>query len=112
VTLTEDVDVVIATMSGLAPGSYALSAKTTIVGKQGGNDWTRCTLDAGASSDWAETEDKVDRVTMQAAVLATFAGTGTVTYSCLHTGKKDPVARQTKIIAIRIDSVVRTPVTG
>ncbi len=112
VMLPEDVEVVVATMAGLAPGSYAIFAKTTVVGDVGGADGTRCTLTADGSTDYAETEDKVDRATLSTHALATFGGTGVATLSCLHTGKKNPVARQTKIIAIRIDSVVSSAVTG
>jgi hypothetical protein len=99
-------------MAGLEPGSYALYGKTTVVGKVGGDDWTRCTLTAGTSTDYAETEDKVDRVTLPTHVLATFAGTGAAALSCLHTGKKEPVARETKIIAIRLDTATREAVQG
>jgi collagen triple helix repeat protein len=116
--LPDDVEVTVATMSNVDPGSYAIFAKTTIVhvaGGDGHDPYTRCTLDAGGgSTDYAESDPhKVDRATLQAEVLATFAGTGTITLRCLRVSDKGTyVARQTKIIAVKIDSVTTEAVSG
>jgi hypothetical protein len=116
--LPEDVEVTVATMANVDPGAYAVFGKTTVVtlagGSGGSGAYTRCTLDAGGvSTDYAETEPKVHRATLQTHVLATFGGMGTVTLRCLHASDNGThVARQTKIIAVRIDSVSREAVSG
>jgi hypothetical protein len=106
--LPEDVEVVVATMSSLEPGSYVVFAKTTVVqlsGGDGGHPWTRCTLDTGADTDYAETEARVDRATLQTHLVTTLASPGTITLRCQRAGEDGTyVARETKIIAIRVDT--------
>ena len=118
----------VATMSSVPAGSYVVYAKTTVVqtavsGGAAVNAYTRCTVDAGGSStDYAETELgrgdawEVGRATLQAQVLATFAGTGTIVLRCRRVNNsgsaKAAVARQTKIIAVSVGSITRTAVSG
>jgi Collagen triple helix repeat (20 copies) len=127
-TLPDNVEVTVATMSNVAAGAYAVFAKTTVVqtavsGGAAANAFTRCTLDAGGpSTDYAETELgrgdawEAGRATLQAHVLTTFSGTGTIVLRCLrinNSGSPKPaVARQTKIIAVGVASITRTAVTG
>jgi hypothetical protein len=115
-------------MSNVAPGAYLVSAKTTVVqtavaGGAAANAYTRCTLDAGGSNtDYSETELgrgdawEVGRATMQAQVLTSFAGTGSIVLRCRRINNsgsdRAAVARQTKIIAVSVGSVTRTAVTG
>jgi hypothetical protein len=106
--LPEDVEVVVATMADVQPGSYVVFAKTTVVqlsGADGGSAWTRCTLDTGVDTDYAETEPKVDRATLQTHLVTTLVSPGTITLRCQHVGDHGThVARETKIIAIQVDT--------
>jgi hypothetical protein len=111
------VEVTVATMTSVDPGSYAVFGKTTVEklsGSNGQGPSISCTLDAGgASTDQAQTEGRVGGTTLPTQVLTTFAGTGTITLRCVRdSGNGTYVARQTKIIAVRIDSVTRQTVSG
>jgi hypothetical protein len=106
--LPEDAEVVVATMADVQPGSYVVFAKTTVVqvtGGDGGSAWTRCTLDTGVDTDYAETEPKVDRATLQTHLVTTLVSPGTITLRCQRVGDQGThVARETKIIAIQVDT--------
>jgi hypothetical protein len=108
-------------MTSVDPGSWVVFAKTTVVQTETGasNGYTRCTLDAGgASTDYAESEvggggGEARRATLQTNVLAMFASPGTIVLRCRTNGSsRTTVARQTKIIAVQVDGVTRTAVTG
>ncbi len=114
-------------MANVPAGSYVVSGKTTVVQTEvvgGGllNASTRCTLVAGANTDYAETElgraspDESGRATLHTNVTTTFTGTGTITLTCRRGNNsgtpKASVARQTKIIAVKVDTATRTAVTG
>ena len=105
--LPDEVDVVVAAMD-VQPGSYVVFGKATLVQLAGGdshNPYTRCTLDAGGSIDYAESDPKANRATLQAQTVATFAAPGTITLTCLRVSDNGTwVAREAKIIAIQVDT--------
>jgi hypothetical protein len=111
-------DTVVATMANVDPGSYLVFAKTVVAQTLGGPDqqpYTRCTLDAGGTNDFAESDQGKDgpRTTLSTHLAVTFAGSGTVTLSCLNTNKGGTfVARETKIIALKVDSLTADAVLG
>jgi hypothetical protein len=108
----------IATMAGIAAGSYVFSAKTTIVSDTGTNDEAAitCTLDAGGTTDTSE--NRVVRLTtparavVQMQLVKTFAGTGSALVRCSSDASFTISARHTTIIAIKVDAVTRTAVNG
>ncbi len=110
-------DTVVATMANVAPGSYVVFGKTTVVQTQGGKDQpdTVCTLDAGGTSDYAEVDQGKEgpSITLSTHLVVTFAGTGTITLSCRNTNKNGTFsARETKVIALKVGSVTADPVLG
>jgi hypothetical protein len=106
--LPDDVEVVVAALANVQPGSYVVFGKTTVVqlsGGDGANAWTRCTLDTGVDTDYAETEPKVDRATLQTHLVTTLVSPETITLRCQRVGNNGThVARETKIIAIQVDT--------
>jgi hypothetical protein len=95
-------------MANVEPGSYVVFGKATLVQLSGGdshNPYTRCTLDTGGSSDYAESDPKVNRATLQAQTVATLTTPGTITFTCLRVSDRGTwVAREAKIIAIQVGS--------
>jgi hypothetical protein len=137
VTLDDGQDTTVATMTNLPPGSYVVFAHTTVVERHSlGHDEevTRCTLDAGGTStDYAETDAGLGelvgttRATLHLNVLTSFSGTGTIVLRCRSDRHNDSreddddgdghghhsnasLARQTKIIALELDTVSRLAV--
>jgi len=126
----------VATMANVAPGSYLVSAKTTMVqttpnGEGGNGAFARCTLNGDsttntANDDYAETEigrdqtdvkdNEVGRATLATQVTTTLTATGSFTFNCRRTdnsgAKETVVVRETKIIAIKVGTTTRTPVGG
>jgi hypothetical protein len=105
-------------MTNVAAGSYAISAKTIVDMTGSDSDWAPvCTLDAGGGSvDTAEFGFQnafggvQTQATLSLAVTRTFASTGSIVLRCRS---DDPaVARNTKIVAIRVDTVTREAVSG
>jgi hypothetical protein len=105
-------------MTNVAAGSYAISAKTIVDMFDPAANWTPvCTLDAGGGSvDTAEFgfENAAGGVetlaTLSLAVTRTFASTGSIVLRCRS--DVPAVARNTKLVAIRVDTVTREAVTG
>jgi hypothetical protein len=110
--------------NNLPAGDYKFDAKTTIdqtdaSGGQAAPGSTVCTLNAAGNTDSAETAIgrgdawEVDRATLNATVTATLPAATAVTYVCQRNGTNFPAneARQTRIIAIKVDTVTRTPLT-
>jgi hypothetical protein len=110
-------------MANVAPGDYMVLAKT-VVTQTAGNSvkaYTRCTLSAGSDSDYAESDQGWDgeAVTLSTHLVVSFAATGTITLRCLNqngtfgwNGGATYSARETKIIALEVDSVTAVPVSG
>jgi len=120
-------------MANVPPGAYVVFAKTTMVqtvdaGTGGTDAFGRCTLNGDpttntATDDYAETEigragssGAIGRATLETHVTVTLTATGSFTLRCRRTdnsGASEPVvARETKIIAIKLGSATRTPVGG
>jgi hypothetical protein len=114
--LPRDTETTIATMANVAAGSYVVSGKTTVVRLAGGeNPKVTCTLDAGTVTDTAQDDGQKDDdfFTLPTHLVVTFGGTGTVTLHCMLTGSNATfVARETKIIALKVGSVTADPVLG
>jgi len=108
-------------MASVAAGSYVVYAKTTVVQTGtggGGSSATRCTLDAGGgSTDYGETDlgksaGESGRATLSMNVTAVFTATGTIVVRCRLGSPQASVARQTKIIIVKVDTATRAAVTG
>jgi len=130
--LPDDTTVTVATLSSLAAGSYVIFAKTTVVqtepsGGAGANAYTRCTVNGDpstnvATDDYGETElgrgdaFEVGRATLQTSVSLSLSTTGSVSLRCRRGNSsgspRTAVARETKVIAIKVDSVTRSAVSG
>jgi hypothetical protein len=109
-------------------------AKTTVVqtassGGAASNAFTRCTLNGdpgtnSASDDYAETElgrgdaAETGRATLEAhvIVIVSLAAPTSIALRCRRINNsgspRTAVARETKLIAIRVDSITRTAVSG
>jgi len=119
-------------MSDVEPGAYVVSAKTTLVQIEASDgtlsgpiDAARCTLNGDPSSnsatdDYAETElgrvdrgNETGRATLQTQVTLNLSSMGSLTLICRrgNTGYTH-VARETKIIAVKLNSASRAAVTG
>ena len=105
-------------MTNVVAGSYAISAKTIVDRTSADSNWSAiCTLDAGGGSvDTAEfgfggAFGGVDtKATLSLAVTRIFAATGSIVLRCRS---DDPaVARLTKIVAVKVDTVTREAVSG
>jgi hypothetical protein len=107
-------------MTNVVAGAYAISAKTIVDTPTSGSDFaTTCTLDAGggstdvASYDFSPGGVSVDlshEATLAMEVTRVFAATGSIVLRCRSTDAA--TARNTKITAIRVDTVTREAVTG
>ena len=113
-----DIPATVATMANMDPGSYVVFGKTTVTQTSGGNvqrPYSRCTLDAGSVSDYADSDlgKESQSITLSTHLVVSFGGTGTITLSCLNTNKNGTfVARETKIIALKVDSLTADAVLG
>ena len=132
VALTDNTNVTVATLSNLAAGSYVIFAKTTIVqttssGGAGPNAFTRCTLNGEPSTntptdDFAETElgrgDAAEsgRATLATHVTISLSTPTSIALRCRRVNNsgsaRTAVARETKLIAIKVGSITRTAVSG
>ena len=131
VVLTDNANVTVATLSNLAAGSYIILAKTTVVqtgsGSAGPNAFTRCTLNGDpstntATDDFAETElgrgDAAEsgRATLATHVTISLSTPTSVALRCRRVNNsgstRTAVARETKLIAIKVGSITRTAVSG
>lgn len=139
VVLPTGTSVTVATMANVSPGTYLVMAKTTLVqtfitGVGGPNASARCTVNGDPATntttdDYGETElgrgreaelgsSEVGRATVHTQVTTNLAATGSFTLRCRNVeitsgDPNDPVvARETKIIAIKLGSATRTPVVG
>ena len=112
-TVAAGADTVIATMSGIQPGAYLISAKTTFVDTAVTATSSVCTLTAGADTDISSQQllgvGSPQTHSMQLAT--TFAAVGSATVSC-STSLQAFSASQTKIIAVKVDSATQATVTG
>jgi len=118
-------------MKGVEPGAYLVFAKTTLVdssasGDDGTIDAARCTLNGdpatnSATDDYAETElgreningNETGRATLQTQVTLNLSSAGSFTLICRQADTDDThVARETKIIAVKLDSASRAAVSG
>ena len=124
----------VATMTAVSPGSYLVFAKTTLVQTNSGNgttsgltDIARCTLNGDrpptsrqtttpnrvGSANHEDQGARVGRATLQTEVTLNLAAPGSFTLICRKANTTDVhVARETKIIAVPIDSTTREAVTG
>jgi hypothetical protein len=106
----------VATMTNVDAGAYAISAKTTVDAAGGGGlPWSvTCTLDAGGTSTDSAVfafDGYVDHEsTFSMAVTRVFAATGSITLRCRSSEAAN--AHTSKIIAIKVDTVTRTAVSG
>jgi hypothetical protein len=106
-------DTVIATMSGIQPGAYLITAKTTLVDTSATVTSSVCTLSAGAGADVSSQQllGLASPQTHSMQLTTTFAVVGSATVSC-STSLQPFSASQTKIIAVKVDSATQTAVTG
>ena len=116
-TLPDGATVTVATMTNVAAGSYVVTAKSTLVQLSGGNGHdpnVSCTLDAGgASTDTAEADQHINRVTLNMQLVVTLAAPGSIVLQCTRdTDKGVYVVRGTKIIAVQVGSATIEDVTG
>ena len=112
--------VLVATMTNVVPGSYLISAKTTVSVTGGGDDWSvTCTLDAGGSTDIAEdifnsnvgSYVSLDhKVSISMQLTQVFASTGSIVVKCRSADAA--TASITKIHATKVDTVTHEAVTG
>ena len=127
VTLALNTDVTVATLASLPAGSYVIFAKTTVMqtatsGGRGADQYTRCTLNGLPSAntitdDFAETElgrgnaYEVGRATLSTHVTLTLSTPTSVFLRCRRNAPAGSaytsVARETKMIAIQLDSTSR-----
>lgn len=131
VVLTDNANVSVATLSNLAAGSYVIFAKTTVVqtgsGSAGPNAFTRSTLNGEPSTnaptdDFAETElgrgDAAEsgRATLATHVTISLSTPTSIALRCRRVNNsgsaRTAVARETKLIAIKVGSITRTAVSG
>jgi hypothetical protein len=113
----------------LPAGNYVFIAKAIIdqtsptdtASGAGSAGFVACTLTASGNSDTAEApigrnkdDPEVDRATFNTEVTATLPASSAVTFACQRNGTvtRTLVARQIKIIAIKVNSVTRTSVSG
>jgi hypothetical protein len=102
-------------MTNVEAGAYAIFAKTIADPQGAAAAWTViCTLDAGgASTDSAEFkfDSNIDHnATVSLEVTRVFASTGSIVLSCRSSEAAN--ARNSKIVAIKVDTVTRAAVTG
>jgi hypothetical protein len=107
-------------MTNVVAGAYAISAKTIVDTPSSGAEFSAtCTLDAGGGATDAATYDfspggvAVDlshEATLALQVTHVFAATGSIVLRCRSSDAA--TARNTKIVAIKVDAVTREAVTG
>jgi hypothetical protein len=121
----------VATLTNLPAGDYVIMAKTSVVQTEpsGGaalNEFTRCTLNGdpanpSAEDDYASTElgrgnsYEVGRATLHTQLTIEFTTPTSITLRCRRNNTNNTtgaVARETKLIAIKVDAITRTAVTG
>ena len=108
----------VATLSGLQPGAYIISAHTTLAYASGVFTPTliTCQLTAGADGDAAQAEftSTPQRATVPLQLTHTFATTGSVTLRCAitNTSAATYTAAVTKIVAERVGIETHTAVSG
>jgi Collagen triple helix repeat (20 copies) len=115
--LPQNVNQVVATMAAIPAGAYMLTAKTTLVSDTGFAEATViCTLDAGGTIDTSEFRlvqlSTAARGIVQMQLVKTFAAPGTAIVRCNSDASFSVTARHTTIIAVQVDTVTRTAVTG
>jgi hypothetical protein len=104
-------------MSSIPAGAYMFVAKTTLVAATGFDMGTVvCTLDAGGTTDTSEFRmvqlDTAARATVEMQLVKAFASTGTAVVRCQSDASFSITARHTSIIAVKVDAVTRTAVSG
>ncbi len=103
----------VATLSGLPPGAYTVSAtaRVAVGADQNPNlDIPQCTLKAESEQAFAAANTGGGEVTTLPAQLThTFAGEGVVTLDCMATNEWSAAGR---IIAIRVSDLTSTDVSG
>ncbi|TMK74618.1 MAG: hypothetical protein E6G45_14615 [Actinobacteria bacterium] len=104
-------------MASIPAGAYMFAAKTTLVSATGlAMGTVVCTLDAGGTTDRSEIRmvqlDVAAAGTVQMQLVKTFASPGTAVVRCNSDASFSIVARHTTIIAVKVDTVSRTAVSG
>jgi hypothetical protein len=131
VNLPANTSVVVATLTNLPAGDYVIMAKTSVVqtDTSGGTqppDFTRCTLNGDPATptsgdDYASTDLgrgnawEVGRATLHTQLTIEFATPTSIQLRCRRNNTGSPnlaVARETKLIAIKVDAITRMAVTG
>jgi hypothetical protein len=121
----------VATLTNLPAGDYVIMAKTTVVqtvtsGGANVGEFTRCTLNGDpvtptAADDYASTElgygnsYEVGRATLHTQLTIEFTTPASITLKCRRNNTNNStgaVARETKLIAIKVDAITRSAVTG
>jgi hypothetical protein len=108
----------IATLHGLAPGAYVISAHTTVVYASGAFTpaLIGCQLVAGADTDAAQAEftSTPQRTTLPLELTHTFAAVGVATLRCsvANASAAAYTASVTKIVAIKVASETHAAVAG
>ena len=106
-------------MTNVVAGAYAISAKTIVDTPTSGSDFNAvCTLDAGGDTDIASYDftpgvvsvDLAHEATLSMEVTHVFAATGSIVLRCRSSDAA--AARNTKITAIKVDTITREAVTG
>lgn len=101
----------VATLSGLPAGSYAIQAKLNASSETASEDFTKCTLVAEDSSDYADDYlgDKnfgnSFRAVFALQVVHTFASGGSASIQCYHSIASTAFVREIKITAIKVGSI-------
>jgi hypothetical protein len=115
--LPQGVNQTVATMAGIPAGAYMFMAKTTLVSDTGSDAANVvCTLDAGGTIDTSELRmvqlAVAARGTVVMQLVRTYAAPGTAVVRCQSEAAFGVVARNTSIVAVKVDAVTRTAVTG
>jgi hypothetical protein len=104
-------------MASIPAGAYMITAKTTVVSDTGYDEGAvTCVLDAGGTTDTSEFR-LVQLTTSARGVLVmqlvkSFGSTGSAVVRCQSNASFSVVARHTTIIAVKVDTVSRTAVSG
>jgi hypothetical protein len=106
-------------MASVPAGAYMVTAKTTLAQTDNANAayQVTCTLVAGGATDTAEAEvgrqkEGAAIATIHLQLVHSFAVAGSVVLSCNSPGSFQVAARHTTIVAVKVDTVTRTAVTG
>ncbi len=115
--LPQGVNQPVVTMAAIPAGAYMFTAKTTLVSDTGSDAANVvCTLDAGGTTDSSELRmvqlAVAARGTLQMQLVKSFAAPGTAVLRCNSDASFSVLARNTSIIAVKVDTVTRTAVTG